>query len=727
MVGIVSIILFGESWLGWILFILWIIRILALKNKLVTLITTILVVIFVFIGIINLQNTQKKQRISNNQTELNLKVYPDEIKSSDNSFYGTFESQDSGEKYLASGNDYKKISSINYPFILHVKGEVKGIDGATNFNQFDAKSYYQSLGVFKKLTIKNMTISHELSKKSIVNYIHFLRMRGINYFNTLPHPLNLYANSLFLGEMDGSFNDELTGIKSLGLIHLFSISGLHVYYIVSLMTLILVKLRITKEKINIILLILLPTYFILAGSSIGLLRSIISVEIGLLFKLFSKRSTALDTWSITFIVNLMMQPTMLLQFGCQLSYALAFGLIFTSRMKTIKQTIMMNLVSLPIIIYKLFTWHLLTMLANYLVIPIFSSIIMPIILIAIVVSPISYWIPQLVAWFLELFDVCINYLGGLPGNIVMGKPHIIVTLILFICTLWVIAETTKRKLLILFMLYLLTFMWIHFPISGEVSFFDVGQGDSALVREPFNKSVNLIDTGGKLQFGRKTPVYQADKISVNYLYSIGIDYVDNLALSHQDTDHVGDTPIILQKLKVKNLIIDDGMQNNGTFMQKVRPYLKNTKLITVKAGNKVKGFPFEIYHPFKPGLGSNEDSMVLSTQQGQKRWLFMGDLPSNGEKDIIHKYPQLKTDVLKLGHHGSNTSSSNEFLKFLHPELSVISAGRNNRYHHPSKETLEKLNSNGLKYVNTQNQGMISYRYGLFGKRFTEKLQGDNQ
>lgn len=277
-------------------------------------------------------------------------------------------------------------------------------------------------------------------------------------------------------------------------------------------------------------------------------------------------------------------------------------------------------------------------------------------------------------------------------------------------------------------MYLITFMYIHYPLQGEVSFFDVGQGDSILIREPFNHSITMIDTGGKLQFGRRQNskvTYQAEKTSINYLKSIGINHLDNLVLSHQDADHTGDVPAILADLKVDRIIVGDGLQNNPSIMRKISPYLNKTKLVLIKANQKLPDFPFNIYHPFESGLGKNEDSVVLGTIQGNRSWLFMGDLPSSGENDIMQKYPMLKADYLKLGHHGSDTSSSDAFLKFIHPKVSIISAGRNNRYHHPSVATLERLKDNNLAYVNTQKLGMISYKYGLLGNHWIFKLQGE--
>lgn len=727
MMGIISIIFFGDIRLGFILLVFWIIRILKLKSITVSKITTLIVVIFVFICFytsLSLKNNFVEQPKSISTT---LMIYPDEIKKTDQGYYGIFESLKGGKKYLAFGKD-KRLLKKSSACEITVDGQITQIDGPRNFNQFDSSDYYKSLGVMNKLSIDKIKTFKRSHDNKIIDWLHYIRKKMIDFSDTLPSPLDVYTKSLFLGSMDSSFNDELIGVKTLGLIHLFSISGLHVFYIVSLISLILKRLKLTKETRLIITCLFLPTYFIIAGSSVGLLRSILSVEIGMVFALFKRSITSLDIYSITLMVNLFLQPMMLTQFGSQLSYALAFALIYTSGMSTIKQTIMMNLVSLPFVIYKLYEWHLLTMFANYLVIPIFSIIVMPAILIAIVTYPITETISQVVASGLKLFDNGLNLVGNLPGEIVFGKPNIFVTTCIFVITLLVLDNHKSKKTSLLILLYVGSFLWIHYPIQGEVSFFDVGQGDSILVRTPFNTSIIVIDTGGKINFNDKNTIhYQAPRTSINYLKSIGISHIDNLVFTHQDFDHTGDAGAFLSELYVKRLIIGSGMQNNKQLMDRIKKDMSNTKMQLVLAGKHINNFPFNIYHPFKPGLGSNDDSIVLGTTINNKKWLFMGDLPSTGESDILNKYKNIKADYLKLGHHGSKNSSSNEFLKSIHPEMAIISSGRNNRYHHPNVETLNRLKLNHIGYLNTQNQGMISYRYGLLGSRWITELQGEVQ
>lgn len=192
--------------------------------------------------------------------------------------------------------------------------------------------------------------------------------------------------------------------------------------------------------------------------------------------------------------------------------------------------------------------------------------------------------------------------------------------------------------------------------------FDIGQGDSFLIREPFNRSVTLIDTGGKVQFAseawqRGTQKYQAKRLSINYLKSIGISKIDNLCVSHQDADHCGDLPAYIQEMDIGRILVPLGMDKNPGFMKRIADRRQTTKLLCVNDEMRVVGLPAEIYHPYLAGKGENHDSMVLGTQKGGLSWLFTGDLDRPGELDTIARHHGLTADVLKVGHHGSKTAS----------------------------------------------------------------------
>ena len=154
-------------------------------------------------------------------------------------------------------------------------------------------------------------------------------------------------------------------------------------------------------------------------------------------------------------------------------------------------------------------------------------------------------------------------------------------------------------------------------------------------------------------------------------------------------------------------------------------YQQAPQILPVVAGNKLSCSKLHVLHPFDRGRGRNEDSMVLVGAFGQLKFMFMGDLDRQGERNVIQRSPDLRVDVLKLGHHGSRTSSDPEFIRQLLPRIGIISAGRQNRYGHPNQETIITLGKNNVKSISTQKYGMIRYRYYGNNYHWQTKLKGD--
>ncbi|MBW1605450.1 DNA internalization-related competence protein ComEC/Rec2 [Lactobacillus sp. Sy-1] len=712
---------FGNLMLGSCLLVYTGLRILFLKQRGLLMVLILCGIGFSIVCFVNCRAVQNNELNLDSNQLITIKVQPDQIKMRPDYYYGKatllnekqqvlFSGSIRPDSPLQAGNDFTK------PLLLVVRAEVKPIEASTNQNQFNAKQYYATQSITNSVKIKSIVNLSESHHLNLVDMIHSFRMGLINYANQLPKPLNIYVLSLIIGEMTDEAYDEITGIKQLGLIHLFSISGLHVYYFISIIERIFIYLRMRREHYQILIILILPLYFIFSGSSVGLLRAILMVEAGMLARTFKLRVRGIDIWSIALIINLILAPRTLIQFGSQLSYALSFGLIFTNKLGFIKQTMLMNVIGIPFIIFHVYEWHFLTFLANLLILPLFSILIFPMVIVGMISFTVIPLISVLIANFLTIFDGTINWFGALPGNILFGRPPVLVATGLFIMTLLLVDKPKIRRWLILFGMYLITFMLIHFPVNGEVTYFDVGQGDSFLIRTPFNRSVNLIDTGGRVLFGKNQvqTKFNAEKTSINYLKSIGINRIDNLFITHQDADHSGDLPAFLTQMRVVNLIIPEGMQNNQNFMAKISGKMNHTNLLLAKSGMRFSNRQINIYHPVEPGIGANEDSLVIGTTINKLNWLFTGDLDQAGERAVIKQYPHLKASVLKVGHHGSKTSTAPELLDQLHPQIAIISAGRNNRYGHPNSDVMNELNRRQIKVYNTQTNGMIAYRYGMF-------------
>lgn len=219
---------------------------------------------------------------------------------------------------------------------------------------------------------------------------------------------------------------------------------------------------------------------------------------------------------------------------------------------------------------------------------------------------------------------------------------------------------------------------------------DVGQGDSTLIKMPYNKGNILIDTGGI--FGSEKIV---NNITIPYLKSLGIKKLDYLILTHGDFDHMGEAINLVNNFKINQVIFNIGEYSDieqkliEILKQKQIPFRQNIKEINI---NKNKLF-FLNNNDFN---NENDNSQVIYTEINNNKILLMGDAGIDTEKEIIKNYNISDITLLKIGHHGSKTSTSEEFINRINPTYSVISVGKNNRYSHPNKEVLNIIKTSKI-------------------------------
>jgi competence protein ComEC len=237
--------------------------------------------------------------------------------------------------------------------------------------------------------------------------------------------------------------------------------------------------------------------------------------------------------------------------------------------------------------------------------------------------------------------------------------------------------TAKKSGILLATLIVLNALPFYDSVSQEVSFINVGQGDAILIRDGL--ATVMIDTGGSLSFDL------AREVDIPFLRKERIFAIDCLIASHGDYDHIGAASSLIDNYWVKKYI-DDASDFPLT----------------------VGRMKFENLNVFG-GSEENEESLVLTLDFMGKKWLFTGDAPSSIETKILQDNPDLNIDVLKVGHHGSKSSSSEAFLKAISPEVAIISVGKKNSYGHPDEETLKRFQDLGIPVRRTDMEGTISF------------------
>lgn len=232
----------------------------------------------------------------------------------------------------------------------------------------------------------------------------------------------------------------------------------------------------------------------------------------------------------------------------------------------------------------------------------------------------------------------------------------------------------------------------------SVSFIDVGQADSILIR---NGNYNMLIDAGNNEDGEKL---------VNYFKSLGIEEFKYVFATHPHEDHIGGMDDIINNFKIDNYYMSNKLSTTKTFMDVLDALDgRNLKYTVPNKGDTLKlgDANIKVIYPGDDKSNINDSSIVLKITYGKNSFLLTGDATSNVERKIYNE--DIKSDVLKVAHHGSSYSSTDVFLDRVKPYYAVISVGKNNIYNHPSNKTLEKLNKRNIKVYRTDLDGTIVF------------------
>ncbi|MCR4431566.1 MAG: MBL fold metallo-hydrolase [Tepidanaerobacteraceae bacterium] len=235
----------------------------------------------------------------------------------------------------------------------------------------------------------------------------------------------------------------------------------------------------------------------------------------------------------------------------------------------------------------------------------------------------------------------------------------------------------------------------------QVTFMDVGQADSIFIKLPEGKTM-LIDAGNN----------NDGKTIINYIKNQGTKKLDTVIGTHPHEDHIGAMDDIINTFDIGKIYMPNVTTTTRTFKDVLASAAaKGLKIISAKGGMTIlleDDVNIEIFAPnSKKYEDLNNYSIVLKMTYKKTSFLFTGDAEKLSEEEMLKHNYDLKADVLKVGHHGSSSGTSEEFLSAVSPEYAIISVGKNNDYGHPHKETLERLAAHGVKVYTTADNGNI--------------------
>ncbi|RFU71662.1 DNA internalization-related competence protein ComEC/Rec2 [Peribacillus saganii] len=661
----------------------------------------------------------------------------------------------SGEKFqlrykISSEPELFKLKSNIKPGIsCHISGTLSIPERNRNENEFDYRAFLASQHIYWILTPDNIDTSSCMERgDSLSTSLKRYRMEGIEYIDShFPEYSKGFISALIFGERNGISEEDLLAYQRLGLVHLLAISGLHIAALTGFVYYLGIRCGVTKENMKIALIIILPVYGILAGGSPSVLRSVYMAMGYFGLSLFRVKLSALNSICAVFLLLLLLNPQNLFDIGFQLSFSIVFCLAMSKELllrsrNRLREMILISLVcqlgATPILLFHFYELSILGILLNIIFVPLYSYLLLPL---SIISFFISFQFPKLADILLSILDkiflIC-NAFAQTAENIpfaylTFGKPSFVLLLFLSLALFYSFIiwdgfsfRKSIKPLLAAGILLVIQYHMNSFSPYGEITFIDVGQGDSILISLPYGRGDYLIDTGGQISFQqedwkkRRKIFDTGNDIVVPLLKSKGIRQLDKLIITHPDADHAAGAAGIIKGLKVKQILIGEGSEKD--FMEKGfldEAVKKSIPVFSVKRGDSWKAdkLAFYVLNPDRQLSNTNDSSIVILTKAGSLKWLFMGDAGEEAEKELIEVFPGLKADVIKAGHHGSKTSSSEEFIKTVNPKAAIISSGKDNRYGHPHKEVLDRLHLEGTVIMRTDKKGAIKYR-------FTEKGMG---
>lgn len=650
---------------------------------------------------------------------------------------GFMELHDGGIVYasyrFASPEEKQKLSDSirNRRFI--VSGVFEEAKEPSHKYAFDMAKYLRSNGAASILSLQKM--EYEKSLDGFAAGMSDRRAKLLEHIReNFPESLRAEAEALLIGEREGLTPDRQRIQQTLGISHLFAISGLHVGIISGLLYFLMLRCGIRKQTAMLLLLAALPFYAFLAGGAPSVWRAVSMTSAVLLLRLMRLRTPIAAILLLSFIGFIAVDPYAIYKIGFQLSYGASFGIIYSMKLlESVHSPLRLGLLITflsqftlyPLLLFHFYGMSLSSFVVNSLFVPLYTLVILPVNILALLLTLTFQPAADFLFYFYDPFRVFLEgwtawlaewphqmWIPGKPGALFVGL--MVAGIILF----YSFAEKGMRwwGAGIGILPAILFTLMPYVDGSTKVTFIDVGQGDSALIELPYRQGVYLIDTGGLLRFSREgfgdrtRPFEIGRQVVAPYLHGRGIASIDKLILTHPDADHAEGADEILQLFAVDELHVTPGSQSSAIIAE-LKNDLHQTDIRLPGRGSRWQqaDITFTYLSPDDTYYEGNNDSLVLLMEVEGEKLLFTGDLETDGENEILSVYgDQLQgITVLKVGHHGSKTSSGEKFLEKLQPELSIFSAGKDNRYGHPSQEVKERFQRLLLPTLSTAEQGTI--------------------
>lgn len=689
--------------------------------------------------------------------------------------------------------DLSELSRILYGRKISCTGSFEAFDGELNPGQFDAEAYYKNEGYTGILDAKDIRLVKEEESFSPDIYLHRLNLAISDKYKKILGDKNAGSlSAMVLGDKRGLDEEIKELYQENSISHLLSISGLHISLLGGAVFLFLRRLKVSFRFPLITSSIILIIYGAFTGFSVSTSRAIVMMSVLFISFVIGKSYDLPSGLALAALILIVMNHRVIYQSGFLLSFFAVIGIfyimpellyifkvdIYHKRgiikglhllLASIISSISILLATLPIVLNNFYEVSLTGILLNIIVIPLMSLVVITGLLggfVALVSEILGSFILGITHYILNLYTLFCRLGDRLTFlRLIIGKPdkwQIVLYYLILVIVFYLLAlkrrenkleslknnlskdyNTSKRIAITGFMTFTSFLIIAYKPREFSINMLDIGQGDCFVVNDG-NNDIYISDCGS-------TTVQNVGKTRLlPFLKSKGWGKVDTIFISHMDKDHVNGVNDLLKcaEITIGRIIISASYKSdklNCAELEELKELAKmrDIKLFYMKKGDEIVGKDISFRCIYPTGeediKDQNEASIVMRMDYKGLSMLFTGDIAGSTEEKIIEGSDEdiLDCDILKVCHHGSKNSSTDDFLKKVSPKLYLISCGLMNRYGHPHRDALSRMTEEGGRILRTDHMGgtQIKLADGKFiitkagknltGKRFSPAVEGD--
>ena len=638
-----------------------------------------------------------------------VRILPDTIKVNGDSL--SFRGKADGRIFqvyykFESEAEKEQFQHLTDIYEIELEGKLSEPQGQRIFGGFDYQAYLKIQGIYQILNIKRIQSLKIVSSLDIGEHLSSLRRKAVVWIKTkFPDPMRNYMTGLLLGHLDTDFEEMNELYSSLGIIHLFALSGMQVGFFMNVFKNAVLRLGLSQEKFRWLAYPFSLIYAGLTGFSASVIRS-------LLQKLLAQHGfKGLDNFALTILILFLVMPNFFLSTGGVLSCAYAFILTMTSKEEQgvkaiLRESLIISLGILPILTFYFSEFQPWSILLTFAFSLLFDLVLLPLLSILFCLSFI-YPVTQ-VNFIFEGLESIIRFVAQSTSKpIVFGQPSlwVLLALLLILALLYDSRKNCKRLSLLVFIVSTL-FILTKYPLENEITLIDIGQGQSVFLRDLTGKTI-LIDVGkdeedeDKEAWQEKTTSSQVQRNLIPYLKSRGVAEIDQLILTNSDDKQLENLLEVSRAFEIKEIILEEESLAQKDLLEKLK--LNKMIISSIKTKKQISIFGSQLNMIDTKKSKDKTSQTFLHGKLLDQTFLIARNLK---EKDLLKNYPDLQADVVIMGQHDKKSSSNSELFKKLKSKITIISAEKKRR----GNDSQSQLSLDSSKLYRLKQEGSLRFR-----------------